>query len=210
LGSINNHLEVTVHRRQDAIHEIGIRIERAYRRIYPEWNSQDSPSGVWELAASRLLEAPNRWAGAPIDPELFVAAQTRPRLSPDPFMELTRTRALGRYLKSIRQIIRQLRGELKSEIRRAEICMSDGTDLVQALSSLGLRISPIARLILAYRAGRSDVAMTHRLAALSQDRSCPLYRLAVRSLLPDHLYPLSEVSSDFSHSGSELISFSLN
>jgi hypothetical protein len=112
-------IEVTVICSQDAIRQLAVRIEHAYSRKYPKWLPIGLTPGVWESASARLLEASNRGANIPIDPELFVAVQARNRLAPDPWAELTQQRSLNQYIKALRRIIGQLRRELKGEVRRS-------------------------------------------------------------------------------------------
>ena len=191
---------------QDAIDLVATRIESAYRRRYPRWLAIGLTPGVWESAASRLLEASAERPKVPIDPELYVAVQPRAGHTPDPWAELTQRRSLQRYRKSLRLIIGQLRKELKSEVQRAESRFLRGMSLEEVLAEEESRISPLTRYILAYRAGRHDLSKKHRVAAENQHRSCPLYRLAARSLLPGHAYP----SSDPACKAREFAAFSLN
>jgi hypothetical protein len=203
-------IEVTVIRSQDAVGQIAVRIERAYRRLYPGWVPVGLTPGVWESAAARLLEGPGVARGTPVDPELYVAVQVRRRHSPDPWAELTQRRSLDRYLRALRRIVGQLRQELKSEVRRAECLLVRGVALEEVLRSEAVRISPLGRYILAYRAGRRDLSSCHRVAAARQHRSCPLYRLASRSLLPGHAYPLSDLATRRVDTDREIGAFSLN
>lgn len=201
---------------QDFIRELADRIERAYRRRYPRWNSLGLTPGVWESAASRLVEASKERSGVPIDPELFVASQAHSSLGHDPWSELTQHRSLQRYIKALRRIIRQLRGELEVEVRRAECRLRRGVTLEEILAREGARISPLSRFILAHRAGRADLSRMNRAGALSQHQSCPLYRVAARRLLPVNAYPSSDLVSEASLSKHdslskhEMIAFSRN
>jgi hypothetical protein len=195
---------------QESVRKIALRIERAYCRKYTQWFSASVTPGVWESAANRLLEASMDKLGLPIDPELYVAVQERSRVTPDPWVELTQQGSLVRYRKALRRIIAQLREELTREITRGECRMIRGLDLDQVLETEGSRISPLSRYILAHRAGRLDLSIRHHAAALSQHRSCPLYRLAARSLLPGHAYPSIELVADTSSVGQEIIAFSRN
>jgi hypothetical protein len=156
------------------------------------------------------MEATEVEWGVPIDPELFVAVQTRSRLTPNPWAELTQERSLEAYLKALRRIVAQLRKELRSEVRRAEQQMRLGLSLDQVLATGGGGITPLTRYILAHWAGRHDLSLRHRAAAENQHRSCPLYRLASRGFLPGHAYPSSDLPSDSSCRAGEIIAFSLN
>jgi hypothetical protein len=195
---------------QDVIGQLAVRIERAYCRKYPKWLPIGLTPGMWESASSRLVEASKRGSNIPVDPELFVAVQVRSRLAPDPWVELTQQRSLNRYIKALRRIIGQLRRELKGELDRAERCLRRGVELDDVLAREGSRLSPLSRLILAHRAGRLDLTQRHLPAALRQHRSCPLYSLAARSLLPSHAYPSSDLAIDPTTNAHEIISFSLN
>jgi hypothetical protein len=195
---------------QESIRKIALRIERAYCRRYPQWISAGMTPGVWDSAATRLLVASQDKLGLPIDPELFVAVQEPTRVTPDPWSELTQHRSVVRYRKALKRIILRLRQELKAEITRGECRILRGLDLDQVLETEGSRLSPLSRYILSHRAGRLDLSIKHHSAALNQHRSCPLYRIAARSLLPDHAYPAMELPADSTMIGQEFISFSRN
>lgn len=203
-------IEVIVICSQDSISEIAARIETAYRRKYPRWVCVGLTPGVWESAASRLLGATRCGSGVPVDPELFVAVQARGRLSPDPWSELTQRTSIGRYIRMLRQIICQLQRELRSEVRRAECRLHRGLTLDQVLAEEGGRLSPLACYILAHRAGRADLSSRHRPSAENQHRSCPLYRLASRSLLPSHAYPACELEANRTLRKLDFATFSVN
>jgi hypothetical protein len=202
--------EVTVILSQDALDQIADRIERAYRRNYPGWVASGLTPGVWSSAAARLLEIPAEFASYPVDPELFVAVQVRSRFSPDPWSELTQRRSIVRYLKALKRIATQLRDDLNAEVQRAECRMIRGLSLDVVLETEGHRISPLACYILAHRAGRSDLSLKYRASAERQHQSCPMYRLASRSLLPSHAYPSTDLDSNRSLRGREIAAFSLN
>jgi hypothetical protein len=195
---------------QETIRKIELRIEAAYCRRYPQWFSGSVNSGVWESAAYRLLEVATNKPGLPIDPELYVAVQKTSSVYPDPWVELTQQGSLVRYRKNLRKIIAKLRTELTTEITRGECRMLRGVDLETVLETEGSRISPLSCYILAHRAGRFDLSIRHHTAALSQHRSCPLYRVASRSLLPSHAYPTTELATGSSSPGQEIIAFSRN
>jgi hypothetical protein len=194
---------------QDDIEQLADRIERAYRRRYPSWNSVGLTPGVWDSAAARLLEAADLEPAIPIDPELFVAVQVKGEIRHDPWAELTQACSLRRYLRALERIIGQLREELVREVRRAESRLLRGMTLDQLLVAEVSRISPLTLYILAHRAGRHDLSTRLRSEAEGQHRSCPLYLLASRSLLPAHAYPL-DPGNDSARGDSELVAFSLN
>ncbi len=191
---------------QIAIDQLASRIERAYRRHHPRWRAIGLTPGVWESAASRLLEAGEAGPHIPIDPELFVAAQPRRGSRRDPWAELTQLGSIRHYKKALRRIVRQLRDELRAEVRRADRRLLQGIALEQVLTRESSRISPLARYILATRAGRADLSCQIRPAAEVQYRACPLYRLAWVAFLPGHDYP----SVDRALASHEPAPFSMN
>ena len=195
---------------QDAIEQLAGRIERAYRRRHPRWQSVSLTPGVWESAAARLCEVSEDVPATPIDPELFVAVQPGNGCRRDPWVELTERRSQRRYLKAVRKIVSQLREELKDEVRLAERRMLRGVTLDQILLTHESRISPLTRYILAHRAGRVDLSTKYRPAAEVQDRACPLYRLASQSLLPDSAYPTPDERDALDVGGNLANAFSLN
>ncbi len=195
---------------QAIVGQLAERMERAYRRRYPSWQAIGLTPGVWEAAAARLLEGSAGGWGVPVDPELFVAVQSRSGLTPNPWVELTQERSLEHYLKALRRIVRQLRKELRSEVRRAERRLNLGLTLDEVLATEGARISPLTCYILAHREGRYDLSMRHRAAAASQHRSCPLYRLASRAFLPSQAYPASDHMFEATDRSTEFFAFSLN
>jgi hypothetical protein len=166
--------------------------------------------GVWTAAAIRLLEATSDKMGFPIDPELYVALQPLNPVSPDPWTELAQKSSILRYRRGLKRIVRQLRRELNSEITRGECRILRGLDLERVLETEGSRISPLARYILCLRAGRIGFSLLHHEAALKQIRSCPLYRLAAVSFLPNHFCRSLDQTADFFEADREIIAFSRN
>lgn len=178
-----------------AIEQVADRIERAYRRRHPFWRRVGTDAGAWTAAARALLALHRSDPAIPLDPELFVACQPAAGPLADPWHELTRPSALGRYRVRVRQIVRSLRRELDEEVRRAERRAHRGEDLEAILRSRSRQLSPLGRFVLAHRAGRPDLAEPFRAAAQEQHRSCPLYRDACRDLLPAGAYPGVDVPS---------------
>jgi hypothetical protein len=181
---------------QDVIEALADRIERAYRLRRPQWHGTCSTPRVWSVAASTLLGAHETDPSLPSDPELFVAAQPEGCPYPDPWSELTQPGSVRRYRKRVREIVRGLRGELTAEVKLAEDRVSSGQTIGRVLLSKTRRISPLARFIVAQRAGRQALANRFRHDAVEQHRSCPLYRQASRTLLPPGAYPVAESSRD--------------
>ncbi len=172
------------------------RIQRAYQRRHPRWQPAGLTPGVWNAAASRLLDILKVDPAGPIDPELFVAIQPGRDPLRDPWAELTQQQSSRRYIRAVRKIVAQLRRELHGEVCRAEHRLVRGLALERVLATVGPQISPLARYILAHRAGRPDLSESYRAAAEGQHRACPLYRLASRSFLPAEAYPIASVASD--------------
>lgn len=187
--------EVTAVLTLHAIEELAARIERAYRLRHPNWADGGSYSRVWSNAASALVRAHRDDPRIPLDPELFVAAQQLGRSQADPWQDLTPVRATRRYRRSVFQIIRMLRVELRGELRTAESRLMGGESLESILSTRSRSLTPLARYIVAFRAGRLDLAERFREQAHDQHYSCPLYRHACARLLPQAAYPVVEVVS---------------
>lgn len=139
---------------------------------------------LWEVAC----EDPE----IPMDPELFVASQPLDALFADPWNCLALEAAGQRYRRRVRGIIRQLRLELKREIRRAEELLSHGKGLAAVLRARDKRLSPLGLYITAQRAGRPDLAEQVRPGALEQHKCCPLYRVASLGLIPTEMYPADD------------------
>jgi hypothetical protein len=202
--------EVAVLSSHETIQRLAERIDRAYRRRHPRWRPVGLTPGVWQSAASRLLESSEEDPNFPVDPELFVAAQASVHLRRDPWAELTQSRSLRRYLTLIRRMIRQLRKELGGELRLTKRKLARGATLEHLLADPSVEISPLTRYILALRAGREDLAARVRPAAEDQHRSCPLYRFASRAMLPAENYPYPSSESVASVGRVDRLSFSLN
>ncbi len=181
---------------QAAIESLAERIERAYRLRRPQWYRGCWTRGVWTTAAALLYRIHQDHPEIPLDPELFVAVQPGHPSFNDPWAELTQSAAARRYRSRIRQIVRGLEGELRSEVLRAEgrICRGEAMDRVLLRKSQSL--SPLGCFIVAQRAGRTDLADHFRAEAIDQHRSCPLYRQATLRLLPPGDYPVAESLTD--------------
>jgi hypothetical protein len=169
------------------------RLERAYAHHYPNGVRDWSGSGVWEVAASCLLEMHRESPGLPLDPELFVASQGGAVRDADPWMLLTKPEARARYRARVQQIIRTLRRELRRELRASERRMAAGMSLETALELPGRFFSPLGKYILAHRLGRADLADAWWAEAREQHRSCPLYVNACEGLLDPGQYPVLEL-----------------
>jgi hypothetical protein len=133
-------------------------------------------------------------ARMPLDPELFVASQPISVPFADPWTELAHPGSARRYRSAVRRIVRALRAELKREVRKAEHLIGQGFAIEDVVRRTQRRLSPLARYIVARRAGRKDLADRHAAAAAHQHRSCPLYRIASLALLPAELYPEGSLS----------------
>jgi hypothetical protein len=125
----------------------------------------------------------------PLDAELFVASQPISTLFPNPWSELAQPEAGRRFRKRVRQIVLQLRAELKREVRLAERLIRQGRPINEVLLLHDGRISALGCYITALRAGRPDLADRLAGAASAQHRSCPLYRPSSLALIPVEAYP---------------------
>jgi hypothetical protein len=168
---------------QAAIESLAERIERAYRLRRPHWYRSVSTPGVWTTAAGLLYRIHQEDPEIPLDPELFVAVQPGHPSLCDPWGELTQPASARRYGSRIRQIVRRLMGELRSEVLRAEGRIRRGETLDQVLRTRNKNLSPLGCFILALRSNRPDLAARIRAEAVEQHRSCPLYRQAIIRLL---------------------------
>jgi len=144
---------------------------------------------VWDRAAFYLwqahAEAP---ASVPLDAELYVASQNISSRFANPWFDLARPEAIRRYRSRVNQIVRQLRAELKKEIRRAERAIRRGDAIHEVLKPGGRRVSPLGCYITALRADRADLAERFLGSAALQHQSCPLYRVASSALIPAEHY----------------------
>lgn len=174
---------------QDEIHRIADRIERAYylRRERTRWSG--STSGLWSVAATRLMQAHRDDPTIPVDPELFVAAQPIDEKQGDPWSDLAQEVSVRRYRRHVREIIRGLRAELRLETHRAERRVRRGADLEEVVSE-GRLLSPLGCYIIAHRATRLGLVERFRSGAAGQHLSCPLYREASLPWLSFAAYPV--------------------
>jgi hypothetical protein len=147
---------------------------------------------VWSAAAVNLWRAHQEIPDLPVDPELFVACQPIHIAFPDPWGTLTQDRAIRRYARRVRAIVRLLRAELRQELALVERLVRKGIELSRIVSSPKIQLSALGCYIVVLRAGRDDLAAEFHGRALEQHRSCPLYRAACSSLLPDHFYPVED------------------
>ena len=174
----------------EVLDQLADRIEQAYSLRKPRWLGCCSTSRVWDMAALRLWEAhvsdPDR---VPLDPELFVASQPISVPFSDPWAELAHRKSARRFRSSVREIIRQLRAELKQEVVAAERSIRDGQEIAQILTRKIRGRSALGSYIIARRAGRDDLALRFAAAAAAQHRSCPLYRPASLAFIPAEFYP---------------------
>jgi len=171
---------------QKQVESLAARIERAYSLRRPSWHGGCSSPRVWETAAQALLQMHRDDPTLPVDPELFVAAQSFQGSTADPWTELTSEKSARRYRRRVRLIIRGLRDELRSEVRLAERRVRRGEAIESVLMTEGSALSPLGCFIAAQRAGRGDLVERYRNEAEAQHRSCPLYQQAsLRLLSPD-------------------------
>ena len=156
------------------------RLEQAYRRRHPNWLATALTPGVWTAAAARLAEVAGSRTSYPVDPELFIAVQDYRSFRRDPWSELTQDVSAKLYRAAVRKIIRQLRLELRAELRWSKRRLVAGHTLEQVLAGSKSRLSPITKLALCLEQDRGDLAAAVRPAAEAQHRACPLYRFACK------------------------------
>jgi hypothetical protein len=169
---------------------IAERIERAYGRHRPEASRRLADAPVWGVAAARLVALHQEEPDLPLDPELYVAVQVRRRPGADPWSDLARPAAAGRYRAHVRRIVRRLRRELREELRAAGRLWRDGRSVEAVAAERRADLSPLGRYLFACRHDRPDLALALRAAAAAQHASCPLYRQACRGLIAEGLYPV--------------------
>jgi hypothetical protein len=166
------------------------RIESAYTLRTAHWRRGCSTSRVWHAGAVRLWEAhTGDPSNIPLDPELFVASQPIAIPFSDPWTELAHSEATRRYRMAVRQIVRQLRAELRREVAIAERLIRRGEEINLIVGRKPGRISALGSYILARRAGCEELAGRLAQAAANQHQSCPLYRAASLALIPAEFYP---------------------
>ena len=182
---------------QEVLDRLAGRLEYAYGLRRPTWWRGCSTARVWFAAALRLWEAhAEDPAQIPLDAELFVASQPISAPIADPWSELAAPESARRYRSQIYQIVRRLRSELKREVARAERLILRGREIAAVLNLDDGRLSPLGCLIVAWRAGRADLANRFASRAAAQNRSCPLYRLLACALLPADFYPAQSCEID--------------
>jgi hypothetical protein len=186
---------VTVLATQDEIVQIGERIERAYylRRPRAQWTG--STSGLWSVAATRLIQSHRDDPTIPVDPELYVAAQPIDPRRTNPWYDLSQEISAQRYCRHVRKVVRGLRAELHLEIRLAERKIRRGADLELVVSLQSRALSPLGSYIVALRAGRDEVAERIQPSAEDQHWSCPLYWQASRPWLSSDAYPVKDLTT---------------
>lgn len=180
---------------QDAIETLAERIERAYRLRRSCWYRGCSSARVWASAAATLLQLHRDDPRFPLDPELYVAVQPDNTPIADPWAELVQASSAQRYRSRIRMMIRGLHSELRGEVSLAEKRIGKGEAIGKVLSTGGRRLSPMGRYVVARRAGCDKLAERFRVGAVAQHLSCPLYRLAIASLLSPEQYPVGELTT---------------
>jgi hypothetical protein len=190
----NQQAEVHVFADQPFVQALAQRIERAYALHRARGVPGNSAAGVWSAAAMLLLEATGADPELPLDPELFVAAQSGGRSLLDPSADLTQSAAIVRYRGCVRAMVARLRNELDQEVRRAERRIERGEDAKLVLLGSSSRLSPLGCFIAALRLRQGELAETLRVRAIAQHRSCPLYRQASAGLVSTDDYPVRRVA----------------
>jgi len=173
----------------DVVERLSGRIRAAYVRQLPWWDPGEASGSVWTAAASTLIGAHRDDPRLPLDPELFAASRPRYSTVADPWGDLTGERAVRRYRRRVARIVRQLRRELIHDLKRIQARERRGQTLTEVVCDRDPSISALGRYVAAVREGRFELVSGLRPAALHQHQSCPLYRLACRSLIPEATYP---------------------
>jgi hypothetical protein len=177
---------------QSVIDGLAERIERAYRLRKAYRHGGCSTDRVWTVAAIELLKIHDSHPTVPVDPELYVAAQSGESFYCNPWLELTQAESGRRYRWKVREIVRSLRAELTREVTLAEERIEAGRSIGKVLKTSGQWLSALGRFIVAQRAGRTVLAQRFLREAVEQHRSCPLYREASSRLLSPGEYPVAE------------------
>ncbi len=185
--------EVAVLQTPRTIELVADRIEQAYQRRRPQSLSHIGDTRVWTMAAQALLEAHRQTPWLPLDPELFVAAQTLRTRAGDPWSDLAPRPAMVRYRRRILYIVQSLRRELRTEVRRVEGLVRRGRSTESILGTSHRWLSPLGAFIAAYKLDRLDLMEGLRPGARDQHDACPLYRIACRTFLPTSAYPVIEL-----------------
>jgi len=165
------------------------RLEAAYKLRGGGWRVGCSTPRVWQEAAYTLWRAhKDNPRLIPLDPELYVAIQPVTAGRRDPWSDLTGFRAAWRYCNEVRTIIRQLRRELRTEVKHAERMIAEGATAGQLAQEE--RLSPLGCYIAAIRLQKPELAAPFARRSLAQHESCPLYQPAATCLIPRELYPV--------------------
>lgn len=169
--------------------EIAIRLESAYMRFRPTLGERNEMSSDFWIQCAVALMAVNRTDSIiPLDPELFIAAQTE-RNGSSPFMEADVNKAIDRYKGAILRTIRKLRQELTEELKRLSTASLRGLTVERLVRSSSRRFTPLSLYIHAHRMNREDLANELVSQVLEQHEHCPLYRFASSQWLDEGRYP---------------------
>jgi hypothetical protein len=182
---------------QKTIDSLADRIEKAFTLRRTPWYRGCSTARIWSAAATRLWQVHRDDSTVPLDPELFVASQPLADAFIDPWSTFTHHAAGRRYKKRVLQIIRQLRSELRREIKRVEEQVRQGRELTTIIRAHDSRFSPLGLYIAAHRLGRPDLAERLRSGTVDQHNCCPLYRTACVALFPAELYPVNDTDRKY-------------
>jgi hypothetical protein len=190
----NDRADASMEKRICTLAELSHRIERAARRRGLAFSPIDHAGQIWAAAAARLLDTQRTHRTVPLDPELFVAAQTLEACGygGDAWDLLASADAAARYVRLVRQIVSRLKKELRLELYWSNKRIRGGASIKAVLSAHPATLSPLGRYIIAVRAGEPALAELFRPEAREQHRVCPLYRHACHGLLPCEHYPVIE------------------
>lgn len=171
---------------QEALAE---RIEQAYSIRRNSVQQIGVDPRVWEFAAKTLQGVHFQEPWIPVDPELYVAAQKLTPSVTGPWTTVAGPAAAQRYRAKVVAIVRQLRRELRGELKQIRRRVLLGKSLDEVLERRCSSISPLARYIAAVSEGRTKFAEHWLAGAREQHSACPLYRRACKGLLSESDYP---------------------
>ena len=174
---------------QTLISILSSRIISAYLRSRREGDGELSTKKAAMAAAALLLQTHLDDEAVPLDPELYVASQSKRSRELSPWFDLATPAAAKCYVRCVRKIVRSLRKEIQSEIDRAEEKIGEGESVYHVLMKPDPKLSGMTRYLLAHRFRRPALANRFLHEAVAQHRSCPLYKQATCEMLSRDLYP---------------------
>lgn len=171
--------------------EIAIRLESAYvRNRNAGLERHEINPTYWIRCAVSLLATNRQDSIYPLDPELFIAAQSDKKTKTNE-VEFPQEvdEAIDRYKLSILRTIRKLRQELTEELNWLSSASRRGLPVERLIRTASRRITPLSLYIHAQRMNREDLANELISQVLNQHEHCPLYRAASSQWLEGCRYP---------------------